>query len=257
MTKMINHYDRMLEPVFKQNNASHQFDIKKDLPELIKQYEKINKPDFIFVINMLDFKTRLAFEKNYTLKSDRGDVNFELIMSSIPMSKLNELMEIDSISAIFARDFFSEPFQYVMNVGIPVELTKGKPQYLLRTGTVLSFDESGVPDYVISTIKDITPLTGVKKSLNYYLSYGDMPADELKELTEQFDLLLKNKIALSPQETKILVLIKDGNRSKDIANKLFITKSTVDTHRQNIIRKLEVKNTTEAIRKAIDLGLID
>jgi DNA-binding CsgD family transcriptional regulator len=38
---------------------------------------------------------------------------------------------------------------------------------------------------------------------------------------------------------------------------LFISKSTVDTHRQNIIRKFKVKNTNEAIQKAVDLGFFD
>lgn len=257
MTKMINHYDRMMMPVFEQGNTNHEFSIKTDLPKLIGYYEKMVKPDFLFVINMRDSDSRLAFEKNYTLKSDSGDVNFEILMESIPGHKLEELMEIDSISALFAKEFFKEPFQYLMNVGIPVELISGKPQYLLRTGTVMSFDKDGVPDYVLSTIKDMTPLTGAKKNLNYYISYGDKPAEELKALSEKFDKLLKNKIILSRQEKRVLLSVKEGKTSKVIASELFITKSTVDTHRQNIIRKFKVKNTNEAIQKAYDLGFLD
>ncbi|WP_367383126.1 MULTISPECIES: LuxR C-terminal-related transcriptional regulator [Segatella] len=42
-----------------------------------------------------------------------------------------------------------------------------------------------------------------------------------------------------------------------IADRLEISKHTVDRHRQNIIAKLRVNNTTEACHKAKRLGLID
>jgi DNA-binding CsgD family transcriptional regulator len=257
MTKMINHYDDIIKPVFEQDNTSHQFSLEKDLPELIAQYEKLVKPDFLFVIDMCDTNSRLAFEKNYTLQCDKGNVDFEILMSSIPKNKLTELMEIDAISTSFVKEFFKTPFQYSMNVGIPVELIAGRPQYLLRTGTVMSFDKKGIPDYAITSFKDVTPLTGVKKNLNYYISCGNKPNEELRTLCRKFDTLLKSKIILSPQERKILLSVKSGKTSRDIATDLFISKSTVDTHRQNIIRKFKVKNTSEAIQKAVDLEFLD
>ena len=48
-----------------------------------------------------------------------------------------------------------------------------------------------------------------------------------------------------------------GKSSKMIADRLEISKHTVDRHRQNIIAKLRVNNTTEACHKAKRLGLID
>ena len=58
-------------------------------------------------------------------------------------------------------------------------------------------------------------------------------------------------------EKKLLVMIQNGKSSKMIADKLEISKHTVDRHRQNIIAKLRVSNTTEACHKAKRLGLID
>lgn len=78
----------------------------------------------------------------------------------------------------------------------------------------------------------------------------------MKALSEKFDKLLKNKLLLSAQERKILKSVMDGETSKNIALDLFISKATVDTHRQNIIKKLKVSNTNEAIQKAITLGII-
>lgn len=62
---------------------------------------------------------------------------------------------------------------------------------------------------------------------------------------------------LSKREKLILQMIQSGKSSKMIADRLEISKHTVDRHRQNIIAKLRVNNTTEACHKAKELGMID
>ncbi len=52
---------------------------------------------------------------------------------------------------------------------------------------------------------------------------------------------------LTNRENEILNLISKGKSSKQIADQLFISVNTVNTHRQNIISKLKVNSTTEAI----------
>jgi DNA-binding CsgD family transcriptional regulator len=61
---------------------------------------------------------------------------------------------------------------------------------------------------------------------------------------------------LSFREKEILHLLSNGLISKQIADKLFISVNTVNTHRQRIIEKLEVSNTAEAIKYAGSIGLI-
>lgn len=61
---------------------------------------------------------------------------------------------------------------------------------------------------------------------------------------------------LSFREKEILQLLAKGLISKQIADKLFISVNTVNTHRQRIIEKLNVSNTTEAVQHAGRLGLI-
>ena len=60
------------------------------------------------------------------------------------------------------------------------------------------------------------------------------------------------KIILSNREKEILNLISDGKTSKEIAEALFIAKTTVDTHRKNMIRKLELTSRNELVKYAID-----
>jgi len=62
---------------------------------------------------------------------------------------------------------------------------------------------------------------------------------------------------LSEREKSVLRLIRKGLASKEICEQLGISKHTVDRHRQNIIAKLQVKNSAEACHKAELLGLIE
>lgn len=61
-----------------------------------------------------------------------------------------------------------------------------------------------------------------------------------------------DKVVLSNREKEILQLIANGHTSKKIAETLFIAKTTVDTHRKNMIRKLDLKNGNELVKYAID-----
>ncbi|NOZ47697.1 MAG: response regulator transcription factor [Chlorobi bacterium] len=62
---------------------------------------------------------------------------------------------------------------------------------------------------------------------------------------------------LSKRETEVIKLIADGLSFKEIANKLFISTRTVETHKKNILEKLELKSTIDLVKYAILNGLSD
>ena len=62
-----------------------------------------------------------------------------------------------------------------------------------------------------------------------------------------------DKVILSNREKEILGLIANGKTSKNISEILFIAKGTVDTHRKNMIRKLELSSGSELVKYAIDM----
>jgi DNA-binding NarL/FixJ family response regulator len=61
---------------------------------------------------------------------------------------------------------------------------------------------------------------------------------------------------LSSREMEVLRLIAEGLTNAEIADKLFTSKRTIETHRQNIIEKTQAKNTAALIRYAMGQGLI-
>jgi DNA-binding NarL/FixJ family response regulator len=63
--------------------------------------------------------------------------------------------------------------------------------------------------------------------------------------------------ALTPREQEILRLLAEGLSAKEIADKLFISRKTVENHRSNIMNKLDLHSTVELVRYAAKYGLID
>lgn len=61
---------------------------------------------------------------------------------------------------------------------------------------------------------------------------------------------------LTRREKEVLQQIADGMTNNQIAEKLFISPTTVDTHRSSILSKFDVKNTANLIKKAMEFGLL-
>jgi DNA-binding NarL/FixJ family response regulator len=96
-----------------------------------------------------------------------------------------------------------------------------------------------------------------------------------EELVDAIDTVMNGKIFLSTEaeltvkknedsktpiitrrEKEVLLLIADGLTNNEIALKLFISITTVETHRKNLLAKFEVKNTASLIRMATQFQLI-
>jgi DNA-binding NarL/FixJ family response regulator len=73
-------------------------------------------------------------------------------------------------------------------------------------------------------------------------------------LSHEVEDVLVSKSHIHPsitrREKEVLELIAQGMTNPEIADKIFVSVSTVDTHRKNLILKLEAKNTADLVRKA-------
>jgi len=75
--------------------------------------------------------------------------------------------------------------------------------------------------------------------------------------------LLKGKLptnsdlpVLTRREVEVLKLIADGLTNQEIADKLFISSWTVDSHRKNLLLKFNAKNTASLVKTAVTSGII-
>ena len=69
--------------------------------------------------------------------------------------------------------------------------------------------------------------------------------------------LKDHAVILTRRELEVLELIAEGMTNNDIAGRLFISSTTVDTHRKNLLSKFGVKNTASLIRMAVQMHLIE
>ena len=72
------------------------------------------------------------------------------------------------------------------------------------------------------------------------------------ETISVIDQNTKETVLLSSREKEILRLIGEGKTSLEIAHQLFISKATVDTHRKNIVKKMNIYGKTDLIRFAVE-----
>ena len=84
----------------------------------------------------------------------------------------------------------------------------------------------------------------------------------LKELAGDFIEILSSggkfpEESLTTREREVLKLLSEGKSSKEIAGFLFISTRTVEHHRANIMKKLNLKNITDLVKYAIQKGYTD
>ena len=124
--------------------------------------------------------------------------------------------------------------------------------------TVVKMLKAGASGYILkkATRTELThAITSVQNGEAYYSP--EIATDLVNRLfKKELPELLTEQTILSNREIEIIKLIADGQPNKIIGDKLNITESTVKTHRQRILHKLDLKNTSEMLKYAYTRKLI-
>jgi DNA-binding NarL/FixJ family response regulator len=125
-------------------------------------------------------------------------------------------------------------------------------------GYILKAVEAGVMGYLPKDAEYEDILKGIKEIASGNMFYN---AEVTRVLTESIlnSPLRKAReevVCLTSRESEVLDCIVQGNSNKVIAEVLFISTRTVDTHRTNIMKKLNARNTADLVRIAISEDLI-
>ncbi|MBN8576490.1 MAG: response regulator transcription factor [Cytophagales bacterium] len=109
--------------------------------------------------------------------------------------------------------------------------------------------EAGAKGYLLknASLDEIEhALQAVAGNQEYWLG-RDNQRDTLKD---------HNQLLLTRREIEVLKWIAEGLTNQEIADKLFVSASTIDSHRKNLISKLQVKNTAALVRTALENKII-
>ena len=118
--------------------------------------------------------------------------------------------------------------------------------------TLNNFIDSGAQGLLMKSAHRIELVDAAKKVAEgeTYLGkiYSKMMTREYLKLTSY----RKNKKSITRREREVLHLLIEGHTSTEIAHQLFISPRTVDKHRTNLLKKLNLKNTASLVRFAIE-----
>jgi DNA-binding NarL/FixJ family response regulator len=117
---------------------------------------------------------------------------------------------------------------------------------------------AGASGYLLKNVgkeEFVTAIQKVYKGDNYFsldLATKMITNMVLTKSSDTSSEVIENEeLQLTKREIEVIKLIAEGLTSQEIADKLFISPRTVDTHRRNLLQKLNVKNTAELIKFAI------
>lgn len=166
-------------------------------------------------------------------------LNPQVLVADISMPELNG---IELTKLVISKE---------LSTHILILSTHFEEEYILKSfdaGASGYLPKDADEDEVISAIRTIS-----KGEVYYTPEVSQILAQSVikkhkKELGENKEL--------TEREVEVLQLVVDGLSNKEIADKLFISVRTVDTHRRNLMEKLEAKNTAELVRKAFEKKLV-
>lgn len=128
----------------------------------------------------------------------------------------------------------------IVDVGIGNELWAGVVRFVLAGGTYL-------PDTLPDTAMPISSYRD--KTATHVPSHVPSAAPRCAPSADAYDAMEYDG-TLTAREREILALLSEGHQNKIIANELSLSEHTVKVHLQNLYRKLNVHNRTQAVARA-------
>jgi len=154
----------------------------------------------------------------------------DVILLDIKMPVMNGLDAIVPIKKLSPGSSIIMLTSYDLDENIRTAMTRGASGYLLKTSS---------PDEIVRAIESVVqggmPLdtTITKKMMAAYVGWDDE----------------KNRYNLSPREKEVLKLASEGLNNAEVAQRLFISRYTVQTHMKNIFHKLDIHNRQKLMAK--------
>jgi len=237
---------------FSQINAKSIEISQSKLTAWVNQYAKLANPDFLFIIDLCNLNNPILFQKNYKLKLPQDkDVNLFSIINSVDDDSASKIFMADKCIIDFCKENYTRARQIAFSIRFKAEFVPNNPRSIVRDLTVLSRDKDNKPNLILVSLFDRTELHGKQFSLKVEIKKfdeDDSPDPEFDKLKKDLKDIISPVVKITKREKEILELISHGKTSGEIAEELIISIATVNTHRQNLIRKHSVNNTSALLK---------
>jgi DNA-binding NarL/FixJ family response regulator len=115
---------------------------------------------------------------------------------------------------------------------------------------------AGVTGYVLKSgaVGDLVQALGAVMQGMVYLSPG-LPRTAVEALQSR-KAIRSPKDPLSPRERQVLQLVAEGKTTRGVADAIGVSPKTAETHRLNLMKKLDIHDTAGLVRYAIERGIV-
>lgn len=171
-----------------------------------------------------------------------GELNPDLILTDLSMPKTNGTEAIERIKSRYPEIKILVLTVHKTEEYVHSALKAGASGYLLKDDT---------SDELFSAINNIlADKIHLSPSICGNVVLGYLADSNSENTNTSYDLL-------TTREREVMKLIAEGHRNKDIAKYLSICSKTVEKHRSNMMKKLDLQNTSSITRYAIKNGLVE
>ncbi len=115
----------------------------------------------------------------------------------------------------------------------------------------------GVDGYLLKNAEKSTLLEAIHSIIEGDTYFSEETEEKYLANQLKIEKQVSALTELSSREKEILVLIAHEYNTAEIAEKTFISLNTVNTHRRNLLSKLNAKNTAGLVKYAVENGLVD
>ena len=116
--------------------------------------------------------------------------------------------------------------------------------------------DAGISGYVLKNAGNAELLEAIENVASGKMHFSDDVTEEMVKSSKEKDKKPSEKISLSEREIEILKLIAQEHNNAQIGDILFISERTVETHRKNMMRKMNFKTMIGLVKYAMDNKLI-
>ena len=128
--------------------------------------------------------------------------------------------------------------------------------YINEASIITQLIKNGANGYLLKSMEREELITAINQVLDGAIYLSKAANDKIIEQLQGNYLTIDGIPALTRREKEILQLLAEGFTSQEVANKLFLSTYTVDTHRKNMLQKFNVHNTHALLKVVQSLNLM-
>lgn len=264
---MSNHFNQILNYWQSKYSSTILNSNKFNVPEHFKKMADLMAPglSYYYIVNFHTLELEHVSDSVETFTGEKPSMaNMDKLLSLALPNEIEKLHKKEQVIRSFFQDYLkpNERLHYKVSYIYKNRSYVGKERVMLHQATALTVDENGQFVHVFSIHSDISHLNinstdevsfiNINGGDSFYNISTESGKFNFKKLKGHTNI----KSLISPRELEVVEELAKGSSSKEIAKKLYLSVHTVNTHKKNILSKVNCKNTTHLVSICLAEGII-